>query len=209
MRWALAGIVLALAATALGALLFAARDSPRVGASGPPQGPYRGSTPPAGIRAPDFVLRSYRGSLVSMRDQRGKVVLLSFVDTQCTEKCPIVTSVMAAAYRLLTPGERRQVVPLLVTVEPRSDTPARVRRFLATRNALAVDYLVGSVPLLRPVWRAYGVLPAVDTGNADVHSSGLRVFDREGVWVTTQHAGVELTAPNLAHDTREALRRSS
>jgi len=136
-------------------------------------------------------------------------VLLSFVDTQCTEKCPIVTSVMASAYRRLTPAQRRQVVPLLVTVEPRSDTPARVRRFLARRNALVLDYLIGSVARLRPVWKAYGILPAVDSGNADVHSSDVRVFDRDGVWVTTQHAGVDLTPANLAHDAREALERSS
>jgi cytochrome oxidase Cu insertion factor (SCO1/SenC/PrrC family) len=144
-----------------------------------------------------------------MRAQRGEVVLLSFVDTQCTEKCPIVTSVIASAYRLLTPAERRQVVLLLVTVEPRSDRPARVRRFLARRQALALDYLIGSVPRLRPMWKAYGILPAVDTGITDVHSSDVRVFDRRGVWVSTQHAGVDLTAANLAHVAREALCRTT
>jgi cytochrome oxidase Cu insertion factor (SCO1/SenC/PrrC family) len=117
--------------------------------------------------------------------------------------------VIASAYRQLTPAERHRVVPLLVTVEPRSDTPAHVRRFLARRKALAIDYLVGSVPELRPVWKAYGIVPAVDTGNADVHSSDVRVFDRDGVWVSTQRAGVDLTPRNLAHDAREALRRSS
>jgi len=210
MKWIAVSVAfLAIGAVTFGGLLLAARDSSNHGASAPPAGPYRGSHPPAGIRAPDFALRSYKGPLVSMREQRGKVVLLSFVDTQCTEKCPIVTSVMASAYRRLTPAQRRQVVPLLVTVEPRSDTPAHVRRFLARRNALAIDYLIGSVARLRPVWKAYGILPAVDSGNADVHSSDVRVFDRDGVWVTTQHAGVDLTPANLAHDAREALERSS
>jgi len=178
-------------------------------ASGPPPGPYRGSEPPANLAAADFRLRSYRGPFVSLRAQRGKVVLLSFVDTKCTEKCPIVTSVMAQAYRLLgSAQDRRQVVPLLISVEPHADTPAHVRRFLARRRALALDYLIGTVRQLRPVWKAYGILAAVDSGNADVHSSDVRVIDRRGIWVATQHAGVDLTPQNLAHDALEAAKRS-
>jgi protein SCO1 len=205
---AIAAIGVAIAVSLVVVVLVAARGSDRQPqASGPPSGPYRGSEPPAHLAAAGFRLRSYRGRVVSLRAQRGKVVLLSFVDTKCTEKCPIVTSVMAQAYRLLGSAERRQVVPLLISVEPHADTPANVRRFLARRRALALDYLIGSVPQLRPVWKAYGILAAVDTGNADIHSSDVRVIDRRGIWVATQHAGVDLTAQNLAHDALEALKR--
>ena len=58
---------------------------------------------------------------------------------------------------------------------------------------------------MRPVWHAFGVLPAVDTGNDDVHSADVRVFDRQGEWVSNLHAGVDLTPANLAHDIRLAL----
>src|SRR5439155_7740607 len=50
---------------------------------------YRGSLPPPGIHAPDFALRSYRGPVVRMATLRGKVVLVTFLDTKCTESCPI------------------------------------------------------------------------------------------------------------------------
>ena len=171
----------------------------------PPRSPYRGSIPPPGIRAPDFTLRDYRGATVRMRSLRGRIVVLSFVDTKCTEKCPIVTSVIALAMRRLSPPIRKVVVPLLITVSPPVDTPASVRRFLTARSALSVDYLLGSVRELRPVWKAYGILPAVDTGSADFHSSDVRIFNRDGAWVSTQHAGVDLTPQNLVHDIREAL----
>jgi protein SCO1/2 len=205
---ALAAIGAVIGVALMVTVLVAARGERRPQASGPPPGPYRGSEPPGQLRAAAFRLRSYRGGLVSLHAQRGKVVLLSFVDTKCTEKCPLVTSVMAQAYRLLPAQERRQVVPLLISVEPRADTAARVRRFLGRRRALVLDYLIGSVRRLRPVWKAYGIVAAVDTGNADVHSSDVRVIDRRGIWVATQHAGVDLTPRNLAHDAREALRRS-
>ncbi len=205
---AVAGVGLVIAVALVVAVLVAAPGGDRQPASGPPPGPYRGSEPPGQLAASDFRLRSYRGRIVSLRAQRGKVVLLSFVDTKCTEKCPIVTSVIAQAYRLLRPDERRQVVPLLISVEPHADTPAHVRRFLARRHALALDYLIGTVRRLRPVWKAYGIVAAVDTGNADIHSSDVRVIDRRGIWVATQHAGVDLTPSNLAHDALEALKRS-
>jgi cytochrome oxidase Cu insertion factor (SCO1/SenC/PrrC family) len=197
-------------AIALGAVLAANQPwSERTAASGPPPGPYRGSEPPSGLRAPDFTLRDYRGKTVRMSALRGRVVLLSFVDTACKETCPIVTSVMASAYRRLPPAQRPQVVPMLMTVNPPVDTPRSIHRFLAARQALSLYYLVGSVKKLRPVWKAYHVLPAVDTGNANVHSSDVRVFDRRGVWVSTTHARIDLTPANVAHDALVALKKSS
>lgn len=168
-------------------------------------GPYRGSEPPAGIIAQDFTLRSYRGGTVSMGELRGKVVVLSFVDTKCKESCPIVTTQIASALRLLTPVEQGKVVPLLITVDPKVDTDRSIKRFLERRRALSLDYLVGSVRVLKPIWRAYGVLPAVETGNPNIHSSDVRVFDRQGMWVSMLHVGVDLTPQNLAADVREAL----
>jgi cytochrome oxidase Cu insertion factor (SCO1/SenC/PrrC family) len=173
-----------------------------------PTSPYRGSVPPPGIRAPDFTLRDYRGGRVTMSSFRGRIVVLSFVDSKCTTKCPIVTSVVASAMRRLRPAARSEVVALLMSVSPRLDTPASIHRFLAARRALALSYLVGSVQQMRPIWKAYGILAAADTGNADIHSSDVRIFDRRGIWVSTQHAGEDLTAANLDHDVLLALKRS-
>src|SRR2546427_8685164 len=74
--------------------------------------PYLGSRPPPGLHAPDFTLRSYRGNLVRMSDLRGKVVLVTFLDTKCTDKCPIIASQIAAALPLLPSAARRLVVAL-------------------------------------------------------------------------------------------------
>lgn len=46
---------------------------------------------------------------------------------------------------------------------------------------------------------------AYETGNADTHSADVRVFDRNGKWVATLHAGADLTPANLAHDITTAL----
>lgn len=196
------------AAAALGVSAFLiAHQRETSAASGPPSGPYRGSQPPNGVRAPDFRLRSYRGVVVRSRDLRGKVVVLAFLDTACKDKCPIIAAQIGAGMRLLTPTERANVMALAITVLPPVDTPAHVRTFLRERHALdELDWLIGPLPQLRKAYKAFAVLSAAATGNPSLHSAGVRIFDRSGVWVSTLRAGLDLTPTNLAHDIRVALR---
>ena len=202
----LAGVALIAVGGTVGGLL-ATRRSDSTNTVFAPSGPYRGSIPPAGIRAPDFTLQSYRGPTVRMRDLRGKVVLVTFLDTACRDKCPIITAEIGAAIPLLTSAERQNVDALAITVLPQVDTPTRVRKFLRQRHALgALDWLIGPVTELPKVWKDYAVLSAANSGNANVHSAGVRVFDRNGVWVSNLHVGVDLTPANLVHDIRVALR---
>ena len=182
-------------------------DQPQPAVTGP--SPYRGSTPPRGIPLPSFALRSYRGNVVSTRELRRKVVVVTFLDTRCTEKCPIFASQIAAALRLLPSLARRQVVALAVSVDPQVDSAASVRRFLRRRHAVGLlDFLLGTSRQLRPLWQAFHILPAADTGNAEIHSADARVYDRRGIWVSTFHAGVDLAPANVAHDVLLALRQS-
>ena len=173
----------------------------------PAPGSYRGSEPPPGIIAPDFTLRDYRGQVVRMRSLRGQVVVVTFLDTHCKTKCPVFASDIGAALRLLSVPERTQVVALALTVEPSRDTPRSVRQFLGRRHALSLDFLFGTTRQMRPIWRAFHIVAAAETGNADVHSSDARIFDRNGSWVSTLHVPIDLTAANLAHDIRVALRK--
>jgi cytochrome oxidase Cu insertion factor (SCO1/SenC/PrrC family) len=174
------------------------------------EGPYRGSEPPGRITLPDFELPSYRGGLVSRDELRGRVVLLTLLDSQCTEACPILASVIARTVDRLGAGERDDVHALAITGDPAEDTPTTVRRFLGAQRAEGrLDYLLGELHELRPLWAALQVLPSLDTGRDSVHSAPLRIYDRDGVWVATLHAGVDLSEANLLHDIRYALRVTS
>ena len=102
---------------------------------------------------------------------------------------------------LLAPGERGNVQAVAISVHPGDDTPASVRQFLQRNRAEGdLRYLTGSEQELRPVWNAFQILPALDTGDADTHSASVRIFNREGEWVSTLHAGVDLSPQTLAHD---------
>ena len=166
---------------------------------------FRGGQPPEGLTMPEFTVETDRGSRVSSDGLRGKAVAVTFLDTQCTEACPIVAAQLGEAMRLL--GEEGDaVVALAFSVDPVNDTPARIQSFLTRFRALdEVLYVDGTVAELRPVWDGFKILPSVDTGSSNMHSAPVRVYDTEGRWRSTLHPGVDLTAGNLAHDLKAAL----
>lgn len=169
---------------------------------------YRGSTPPPGIHLPAFTLPRSGGGTLSSRQTTGKIVVATFVDSACKQKCPIIVGIIGRALPLLTHAEQAEVVPVAFSVSPRVDTPARVHRFLAERGGSRLVYLVGTVQAMRPLWKEFGILSAVASGNSDVHSADVRVFDRHGEWVSTLRVGLDLTAQTLVHDIRQALKKS-
>jgi len=169
-------------------------------------GDFRGSTPPKGFTLPAFELKDHTGAVVRSKELRGKVVLVTFLDSQCTEACPVIAGHIGTALEQFSPDERTRVAAIAVTTDPGEDTPASVRAFLARHRVEGhLRYLIGSVAELRPVWQAFRVLPSLDSGDDEIHSAPVRLFDTEGVWVATLHAGVDLTPANLAHDIRVAL----
>jgi protein SCO1/2 len=189
----------------LGVAYWAAHSSQNPSVSASSNGGYRGSRPPSGLKLPDVSLRDYHGRLIRTHSLRGKVVLITFLDTACKTTCPIVAAAVGAGLRLLDRSERVQLIPLAISVDPPVDTPGHIRAFLAPRHALGLDYLIGTNKQLRPIWKAFGVVSSVQTGSADIHSSDVRIFDRRGIWVSTLHAIVDLTPANLSHDLRLAI----
>jgi protein SCO1/2 len=167
---------------------------------------YRGSLVPPGIMLGQFELRDYTGVRVSREGLKGKVVLLTFLESKCKEACPIIASQVARTIERLTLEDRRQVVAIAISTHPRDDTPANVRAFLRAQRAEGkLHYLLGSEQELRPVWKMFGVLSALDSGDADTHSASVHVYDRSGEWVASLHPGIDLTPANLAHDVSVAL----
>jgi protein SCO1 len=107
--------------------------------------------------APALALDDYTGRPVSITAFRGKAVLVTFVYTHCPNVCPLIVSDLAAAQRGLG-KEASRVRIIAVTVDPRRDTPAAVRAFLAARGATGrMYYLLGKRRQLTPVWKAWKV----------------------------------------------------
>lgn len=199
----LAALIAVIAASGAAAFLAAVARSPAPDS-------YRGSRPPTGIELEPFSLRSYRGGVVSSEQLNGKVVALTFLESKCTQACPVIAFDVARGVERLTVDERRQVRAIAISVHPGDDTRENIRTFLTKRRAVGkLDYLIGSEAELRPVWRRYHVLSALESGDANTHSASVHVYDRDGIWVSSLHPGIDLTPENFAHDIRVALNRKT
>ena len=197
--------VLALVALGAAALIGAGFAAQRLANSGA-EDAYRGSRPPSGISLPDFALRDDSGAVVRSKELTGKAVIVTFLETRCTESCPIVAREIGQTFERLSPAERERVVALAFSTHPGDDTPAAARAFVRRHDVEGeLHYLIGSERVLRPLWDEFDVLPAIDTGDADLHSVPVRIFDASGEWVSTLHPGADLSSDNLVHDLRLAL----
>lgn len=195
---ALAGLVVLVLAISL------ASGSPETFSAG--AGPFRGSEPPPGIRMPGFTLRDHLGRPLRSSELRDRVTLLTFLDSQCTESCPLIAAALAGSIDALSADERTQVVAVALSTDPREDTRASVDGFLRARHALGrVRYLVAPAGELRRLWAEFQILPSVETGSDSLHSAPVRIYGRDGRWLSTLHAGADLTHANLLHDVRVAL----
>jgi protein SCO1/2 len=166
-----------------------------VPASGPAS-KFEGAALPANITAPPFTLRDQQGRNVSLAQYRGHVVVLTFLDPTCGAPCVLIAQqIRGALDELPTP-----VPVLIVSADPASDSPARVRRFLS-EGALAgrAQYLSGTPAQLRDLWTTYSVRPA---------SAGKRVFGEYAFVMLIDPSGRErvvfeseqLTPESLSHD---------
>jgi cytochrome oxidase Cu insertion factor (SCO1/SenC/PrrC family) len=210
MKWVLGlGVVVLVGLGALAVGLGIATNGDSAGRAGTDgEGPYRGSEPPGGIELVDFALRDHTGELVRSNALRTDVVVLTFLDSQCTESCPIIASQIGRALDLLTAEELDRVVAVAISTDPKEDDPGSVRAFLLRHRVLGKLHYVGGAEAeskLRPLWKRFNILSSLESGEDTLHSAPVRIYD-EGVWVATLHAGVDLTPENLVHDLRVALR---
>jgi cytochrome oxidase Cu insertion factor (SCO1/SenC/PrrC family) len=212
MKWLLGIGVLALftigaLATGLGIANREGRDPNTTAPARPSEGPFKGSEPPGRIPLVHFALRDHDGSLVRSTRLRRQVVVLTFLDSQCTESCPIIASEVARALELLTAAERQRVVAVAISTDPKEDSAASVRAFLQRNRALGKLHYVGGgepEPKLRAIWKRFKILSSLESGEDTFHSAPVRIY-AGGFWVATLHTGVDLTPANLAHDIRLAL----
>lgn len=144
--------------------------------SGPPPSPYRGVLlkPPAA--APLFALRDQAGTLLGSQSERGHWFVVAFLYTHCPDVCPLIANNLGTAMRKL-PDLR----VLAVSVDPKRDTPAAVRRFLRVHRLSAkFRYLTGTRAQLAPVWKKFHVAALPGPAGTITHNTFELLVDPSG-----------------------------
>jgi cytochrome oxidase Cu insertion factor (SCO1/SenC/PrrC family)/thiol-disulfide isomerase/thioredoxin len=133
----------------------------------------------SGRPAPNFTLSDQFGRPVSLRSFRGKVTLLDFNDSECTTICPLTTTAMLDAKRMLGPAAK-QVQLLGVDANPKATAIDDVLSYTQLHGLTGKwQFLTGSLAQLRHVWHAYGIQASIQRGLIS-HTPALYVIDRQG-----------------------------
>jgi cytochrome oxidase Cu insertion factor (SCO1/SenC/PrrC family) len=155
-----------------------------------------------GVAAPDISLVNQFGQPMSLSQFHGKVVVLAFVDSQCTTVCPLTTVSMTQARELLgTAGSQVQL--LGVDANPQATSVSDVMAYSQAHSMVNQwDFMTGSLPQLQAVWKAYHIYVAVSAGQID-HTPALFVIDQRGreqeIYLTSMaYASVSQEAQVLA-----------
>jgi protein SCO1/2 len=185
---------------AIGAVLLANRGSGETETlSNPnPKSKFDGPTLPPGLRAKNFTLADQDGRRVTLSAYRGRVVVLTFIHSQCHDTCPFMVEQIKGALNDLS-ASGRDVPAIGVSVAPAEDTVASRRRFLAKHQMTdRLAFLNGPRAVMRRIWHDYAIQPV--QGKLD-HSVFVLLIDRRGIERVGFPAD-QLTPEGLAHDIR-------
>jgi protein SCO1/2 len=176
-----------------------------------------GAAPIAGLKsglfeppraAPMIGLRAADGNAFDLAKYRGKLVVLEFGFTHCTEVCPVSLASLAQARKLLG-AAAADVQVVFVTVDPARDSGAVLRGYLANFDPSFIG-LTGTQQEVDAVLKAYGISATkkmVDGSKTDYtmhHSSYLYFIDRRGMLRALMPFG--RPAAEIAHDAQLLLR---
>jgi len=137
----------------------------------------------AGLLAPGFVLRDQKDRLTSLAQFRGKVVVLAFIDPECTQLCPLTTKSMVGALKILGPAAASQVQLLGIDANPAKTQVSDVAAYTREHELQGRwRFLTGSEAQLESVWHHYHVYVAEKKNSDDaVHEAVVFVIGPEGL----------------------------
>ncbi len=180
LHWTVLGIALAVG-VAIGIAISVAHSSTTVADTQTPTiaNPLLDRGAHLNAPAPDFTLTDQFGKRVSLRSLHGKVVVLSFNDPECTTICPLTTTALLQAKKLLGPAAS-QVALVGVGANPEATEVKWVRDYSQVHGMLHKwRFLTGSLAELKRVWRAYYIAAAVVNGSID-HTPATYLIDPNG-----------------------------
>jgi protein SCO1/2 len=169
----------------------------------PREVPPTSATP--NTKAPAFVLLNQEGNRFDSTTLRGKVVVLNFIFTTCTDVCPLFTANLAQLQRTLK-NEPGNVFFVSITTDPEVDSPKVLKSYAQRYGADFQNwaFLTGSEAQLKQVWKGFDVRVIKKGRGLVQHTSLTTVIDRQGIR-RLNFFGEKWQLKDLLHDTSALL----
>jgi|SRR5262245_355166 len=131
----------------------------------------------------DFALTDQNGQAFHLAQLRGKVVLLFFGYTHCPDACPTTMSKLSRVYKVVG-SDSKDVVTLLISLDPDRDTPAVLKSYLSYFHLNSIG-LTGTKDQIDKVVNQYGARYEIEQSDSAAgyhinHSTDLYLLNKNG-----------------------------
>ena len=152
--------------------------------------------------APEFELTRSDGSSFRLSEMRGNIVVLFFGYTSCPDECPTTMAKLKLAVSEITSKDADQVKVLLVTVDPKRDTPELMQTYVGRFNPAFIG-LGDTEEQLATVWQEYGIyrseVPGTSPDNYSLdHTARITMIDQDGNLRVS--LGLDTPVEDIVHD---------
>lgn len=138
-----------------------------------------------GAKVPDFTLVNQDGQNVKLSDFKGKVILMTFLYTQCPDpsKCPMLAQKLSKTRKLVEniEGGKDNFQVISITLDPKRDTPERLKKYSRgiDKEVSNWSFLTGNANDVAKVAALFNVMYFDQKGVIE-HNMRTVIIDREG-----------------------------
>ena len=138
-----------------------------------------------GQKVPDFTLLDQAGKSVKLSDFKGKVVLVTFLYTQCPDpsKCPMLAEKLGKTRDLVDTldGGRDRFQIMSITIDPKRDTPEHLKGYSQgmSRDFPNWSFLTGKATDVAKVAALFDLMYWENKGVID-HNMRTAIIDKDG-----------------------------
>lgn len=139
--------------------------------------------------APAFTLTDQDGKRVSLKDFRGKALLVSFIYTECKDICPLLPRIVGRADQWLSAEEKNRIRFVGISLDPNRDNPEKLRAFMKQHELSPERWtlLTGSLREATQAANDYGIVAKPDINGDIVHNAVYILIDPRGNLRTEFH----------------------
>jgi protein SCO1/2 len=158
---------------------------------------------------PGFRLTAADGTRVGLDDFKGKVVVVYFGYTHCPDVCPTTVGTFATAFEMLPADVRQQMRFVMVTVDPRRDSPEVMDRYVHhfSPEFIGLSGSEDEIAAVVAAWRLPVECGEVgsDGSYAVSHPASALVLDRNGL--QRLHVPFGTSSEDIASDLKLLLEK--
>jgi protein SCO1/2 len=156
--------------------------------------------------APEFSLTTQENVRLSLRNLRGRVVVVTFIYTSCADTCPLLTAKLASLQVKLGADFGPHVFFVSISTDPERDTPEVLTRYARTYGAKPAGwaFLTGTPAEILDVEKKYGVFARKNPRGDVDHTFLTSLIDRDGV-LRVQYLGARFDPDELLGDLKKLM----